>query len=97
MSSYAINVTDAATVAAGVNFAREHNVRLVVKNTGHDFLGRSAGKGALALWTHHLKGIEVLNYTSSRYTGPAMRLGAGMQVLEIYEAAAARGFRTVVG
>jgi hypothetical protein len=96
MSSYAINVTDAATVAAGVNFAREHNVRLVVKNTGHDFLGRSAGKGALALWTHHLKGIEVLNYTSSGYTGPAMRLGAGMQVLEIYEAAAARGFRTVV-
>ncbi|KAE8829711.1 hypothetical protein HRS9122_09526 [Pyrenophora teres f. teres] len=97
MSSYAINVSDAATVAAGVNFARKRNMRLVVKNTGHDFLGRSAGKGALALWTHNLKSAEVLNYTSSRYTGPAMRLGAGMQVLEIYKFAAAHGLRAVGG
>lgn len=35
---YAINVTGASDVAAGLKFAKEHNVRLVVKNTGHEFV-----------------------------------------------------------
>lgn len=29
---------------------------LVIKNTGHDWMGRSAGTGSLGLWTHHWKG-----------------------------------------
>ena len=37
---YTINVTAVADVAAGVRFAREKNIRLVVRNTGHDLLRR---------------------------------------------------------
>ena len=37
---YVINATSVADVQAGVNFARTWNVRLVVKATGHDYLGR---------------------------------------------------------
>jgi hypothetical protein len=37
---YVVNATSAAHVQAGVNFARENNVRLIVKGTGHDYLGR---------------------------------------------------------
>ena len=97
MASYAINVSDAASAAAGVSFARGHNLRLVVKNTGHDYQGRSSGRGALALWTHNLKEKSVVNYNSSLYTGPALRLGAGVQVQELYEFAGANGLRVVSG
>lgn len=37
---YVINATSATDVKKGVEFARRHNVRLIVKNTGHDYLGR---------------------------------------------------------
>ncbi len=34
--AYSINATGAADIAAGIKFAKEHNVRLVIKNTGHE-------------------------------------------------------------
>jgi hypothetical protein len=37
---YVVNATSKEDVKAGVNFARERNVRLIVKGTGHDYLGR---------------------------------------------------------
>ena len=39
-SIYVVKATSAEHVAAGVNFARNHNIRLNVKGTGHDYLGR---------------------------------------------------------
>ena len=33
---YSINVNSAADVAAGVKFAQDKNIRLVIKNTGHE-------------------------------------------------------------
>jgi len=87
-SSYSINVKTVAQIQLAVNFARLSNLRLVIKNTGHDFNGRSTGKNALSLWTHNLKDISyVENYRSADYNGPAMKLGAGVQVHELYEAA----------
>ncbi|KAK6329819.1 hypothetical protein TWF730_006117 [Orbilia blumenaviensis] len=38
--SYVIDATDVEAVQAGINFAREHKIRLVIKATGHEFLGR---------------------------------------------------------
>lgn len=37
---YVVNATCAEDVKLGVDFAREKGVRLVVKGTGHDYLGR---------------------------------------------------------
>lgn len=37
---YSINATNVAQIQLGLNFARNLNVRLVVRNTGHDFLVR---------------------------------------------------------
>ncbi|KAL1960964.1 hypothetical protein VTO42DRAFT_4852 [Malbranchea cinnamomea] len=34
--------------------------RLTIKNTGHDFSGKSAGAGSLSIWTHNLKDIEFI-------------------------------------
>lgn len=37
---YTINATEPAELAAGMAFARKNNIRLVVRNTGHDILGK---------------------------------------------------------
>lgn len=95
--SYAINVSTVAQIQLAVNFARNSNIRFVVKNTGHDFLGKSTGAGALSVWMHHLKDIAFISeYNSAGYKGSAVKIGAGVQAEDVY--AAAKGFGgTVVG
>jgi hypothetical protein len=96
---YVINATKPEHVQLAVNFARNTGVRLIVKNTGHDFLGKSGGKDALSIWTHWMKDIEYIeNYEDSDlgYSGPAFKNGAGVQAFEIYKAAHDKG-RVVVG
>src|SRR5689334_10377383 len=61
--SYSVNVSTTSQVQLTVNFARNANIRLVIKNTGHDYLGKSSGAGAINIWTHNLKDIVFLpNY-----------------------------------
>ena len=95
---YFVNVSSAQDVLAGITFAKEKNIRLVVQNTGHDLLGKSAGQGALGLWEHPLKSTEIIqSYDSSSYRGPAMRIGAGVLAGEALAAAHKHGFRVVGG
>jgi hypothetical protein len=47
-----VNVTNVGHIQAAINFARSQQIRLVIKNTGHDFSGKSLGGGALSIWTH---------------------------------------------
>lgn len=35
---YSVKVTNVAQIQLAINFARNLNIRLVVRNTGHDFL-----------------------------------------------------------
>ena len=96
--SYVVNITSVAQVQLAVNFARNANLRLVVKNTGHDFLGKSLGAGALSIWTHHLNDIEFLPKTASpSWDGAAFRVGAGVQGYQLFEAADKYGVTTVGG
>lgn len=37
---YTINATKASDVSTGIKFAKENNIRLVIKNTGHDIVQR---------------------------------------------------------
>lgn len=96
--SYAVNVSCTADVSAALAFATKNNIRVVVRNTGHDFFGRSTGAGALGIWTHNLKSVSVIkNYSSAGYSGAAIKVGAGIQGFEILEAAHAQGFVAVTG
>lgn len=96
--SYAVNVSTVAHIQLAINFARNTGVRLVVKNTGHDFLGKSAGAGALSIWTHHLKDIKLIpNYQTSNWSGTAVKIGAGVQAYELYEAVRDAGIMVVGG
>ncbi|ORY71963.1 putative FAD-dependent isoamyl alcohol oxidase [Pseudomassariella vexata] len=96
--SHSINVSSAEDVIAGLEFARQKNVRLAIKTTGHDYMGKSTGLGGLALWMYNLKTADVIDqYESAWYSGPAIKLGSGMIVGESYEVAAAAGYRLVGG
>ncbi|KAL4877361.1 hypothetical protein BJY04DRAFT_230663 [Aspergillus karnatakaensis] len=97
---YVINATNVAQIQLGINFARNTGVRLVVKNTGHDFSGKSGGAGSLSIWTHNLKGIKhIENYSApgTDWTGPAFKAGSGVAAYEIYKAAQDHGLMVVGG
>ncbi|KAH8907907.1 FAD-binding domain-containing protein [Coniochaeta sp. PMI_546] len=86
---FVINATTADHVKLGVRFARRHNIRLVVKSTGHDYIGRSVAPNALSIWTHHLKGIK--RHKSFRpeccnvhINSTAVTVGAGEQMIDVY-------------
>ncbi|KAJ5957683.1 FAD linked oxidase N-terminal [Penicillium viridicatum] len=97
--TYAVNVSTVAQIQLAVNFARNLNLRLVVKNTGHDFNGKASGKGALSIWTHYLKDkVYFPNFKAADgYIGPAIKFGSGIQVSEAYEFAQSLGHSVVGG
>ncbi|XDG05430.1 hypothetical protein ABKA04_005045 [Annulohypoxylon sp. FPYF3050] len=93
----AIDIASPADAIAGVKFAHENNIRLTIKNTGHDYLGKSVGKGSLALWTHHLDSIDVKDYDQPWYKGPAIKFGSGVSGIRAIEAARDAGLRVPGG
>jgi hypothetical protein len=94
---YAVDARTATDYQTTIAFAIANNIRLVVRNTGHDYHGKSTGPGALGIWTHNMKSIQVLDYTSSSYNCKAMKTGAGVQGMEAYAAAQAQGLVVVGG
>lgn len=96
--SYVIKAATVSDIQTGVNFARNDFLRLVVKNTGHDVMGRSTGHGAFSIWTHGLKDMQYFDkYDGAGYTGPAIKLGGGVQTFELYKFANQKGVVAVAG
>ncbi|KAL8698041.1 MAG: hypothetical protein Q9201_006788 [Fulgogasparrea decipioides] len=95
--NYAISVVDPSDISRGIAFATNHNIRLVIRNTGHDYLGKSTGAGSLAIWTHHLKSLDFVDYDNSHYKGKAIKIGAGVQGIEAYEASQKVGLTVTSG
>ncbi|KAF8163701.1 hypothetical protein B0H34DRAFT_672644 [Crassisporium funariophilum] len=57
--SFYIDVEGSNDVLQAYAFSRRTGTTLVVKNSGHDFLGRSSAPNSLALWVHNLKSAGV--------------------------------------
>ncbi|KAL8285839.1 hypothetical protein RB601_005990 [Gaeumannomyces tritici] len=96
--SYSVNVSTAAHVQAALKFAQQSNIRVNIRNTGHDFLGRSTGAGALSIWTHNLQNIDFIDWKDAgAYEGPAVKVAAGVQGWQVTEAAHAKGLVVVGG
>lgn len=54
-SAYAVMARSTADVAAAVDFAREHRLRLVVKGGGHSYQGTSNAPDSLLVWTRSMR------------------------------------------
>lgn len=95
--SYSVKATEAEDVISALEFAKAENIRVLVRNTGHDFLGRSTGAGALAIWTQSLKSITFGDWSDENYTGPSVTVGAGVMGNELLEAVNKQGMTVVSG
>ncbi|CAF1262490.1 unnamed protein product [Rotaria sordida] len=87
VSVFAVNATLPEHVQKTVRFAATNNFRLVIKSTGHDYLGRSTAAGSLLLWLHHMKTMTLIEQYSScghASVSNAARIGAGVQWSEVY-------------
>ncbi|KAI2616846.1 FAD-binding domain-containing protein [Hypoxylon sp. NC1633] len=95
--SYTVNASGPDDIIAALKFSDEKNVRFVIRNTGHDYLGRSTGAGGLSVWLHNLKSTEILDCDNFHYVGKALKLGAGVLGYEALAAAHAAGLVVLTG
>lgn len=81
--TYVVRAKTKHHVKAGVDFATKHNLRVIVRNTGHDFLGRSTGYGSLIINTHSFQDVQFhRSWTPAKptgYRGSAVTISAGVQ------------------
>jgi FAD/FMN-containing dehydrogenase len=102
-SAYAVAASNAGDVVAAVNFARENNLRLVVKGGGHSYLGASNAPDSLLIWTRHLD--ELTSHDAFTPEGcearlapqPAVTVGAGAIWMHTYNEVTTKGGRYVQG
>lgn len=91
-SVYAVAARNANDIAAAVNFARENNLRLVVKGGGHSYQGTSNAPDSLLIWTRHMHDVTVQHdfvpEGCSRTHAPqrAVTVGAGATWMQVYDA-----------
>src|SRR5581483_3372192 len=82
-SAYAVAARNARDIAEAVDFARENDLRLVVKGGGQSYQGTSNAPDSLLIWTRHMN--EVTMHAAFVPNGcdnavppqPAVTLGAG--------------------
>jgi FAD/FMN-containing dehydrogenase len=58
-SVYAVAAKTTQDVVAAVNFARQNNLRLVVKGGGHSYQGTSNAADSLLVWTRHMNAVTL--------------------------------------
>ena len=102
-SSYAVKVRTTEDVVAAVNFARVHNLRLVVKGGGHSYQGTSDSADSLMIWTREMNAITMHDAfvphgcDANDAPQPAVTVETGARWYPVYEAVTTRGGRYVQG
>ena len=102
-SAYAVAARTTADVVAAVNFAREHNLRLVVKGGGHSYQGTSNAADSLLIWTRAMNRMVLHDaFVGQGCEGvgapqPAVTVEAGTIWMHVYNAVTTRAGRYVQG
>ncbi|KAF8187168.1 FAD-binding domain-containing protein [Pholiota molesta] len=99
--SYYIEVKDQNDVRVAYTFTQRTKIPLVIKNSGHDYFGRSAGPGTLALWTRKLDKLVLDRHFvpegCSFDATTALTVGAGQHFRAIYDFAKDNNITFVAG
>ena len=99
----AVAAESAADIAAAVDVARKHGLRLVVKGGGHSYFGNSNAADSLLVWTRRMDKVELhdsfVAAGAPAGTAPqgAVSIGAGAIWGRVYDAVAAKAGRYVQG
>lgn len=102
-SPYVVAAHKAADVRAAVNFARDNNLRLVVKGGGHSYQGTSNSRDSLLIWTRAMNGIVLHDSFVPEGCGgkvpaqPAVSLDSGVMWIDAYDAVTTKAGRYVQG
>lgn len=102
-SAYAVAAGNASDVAAAVDFARTHNLRLAVKGGGHSYQGTSNAPDSLLIWTRAMNAIALHDaFVGQGCAGkiapaPAVTIGAGAMWMDAYNAVTTQAGRYVQG
>ena len=99
-SVFAVAAETPADVAAAVNFARDNNLRLVVKGGGHSYLGTSNAPDSLLIWTRRMKAITLHDSFTPQGCAAAqaaVSVGAGTVWMHLYNEVTTRNGRYAQG
>ncbi len=102
-SAHAVAARTANDVAAAIDFAREHRLRLVIKGAGHSYHGTSCAPDSLLVWTRYLDAIALhdafvpAGCDARVAPARAVSVGAGAIWAQIYDAVTTRGGGYVQG
>jgi FAD/FMN-containing dehydrogenase len=102
-SAYAVAAASTQDVVAAVNFARRHNLRLVVKGGGHSYQGTSNAPDSLLIWTRAMNQITLheafvpRGCEKKQLPQTAVTVEAGAIWMHTYDAVTTKGGRYVQG
>ena len=102
-SVFAVAAKDANHVAAAVNFARENDLRLVVKGGGHSYQGTSNAADSLLVWTRHMHDVTMheafvpQGCDGKQATQRAVTCGSGAIWMQAYDAVTTKAGAYVQG
>jgi hypothetical protein len=102
-SVYAVAAETTDDVVAAVNFAREHNLRLVVKGGGHSYQGTSNAADSLLIWTREMNAVTVhdafvgVGCAGHHEPQPAVTVEAGAIWGQVYDAVTTKAGRYIQG
>lgn len=101
LSSYFVEAHTADDISKTLKFVRQHNIRVSIKNTGHDYFSRSATANSLAIWTHNMKNTEYHRTFKPKGCKKSYEnvgaIGAGIQAQEAWEFFEPLGMLVTVG
>jgi len=101
ISAYAVKARSGEDVAAAVDFARRHKLRLVVKGGAHSYQGTSNAPDSLLVWTRAMNRVELIDgFTPEGCADapvPAVSVEAGAMWIDVYDAVTTKGGRYAQG
>ncbi len=101
VSPYAVKARKGADVAAAVEFAHRHKLRLVVKGGAHSYQGTSNAADSLLVWTRAMNKVEMIDAFVPEGCAdapvPAVSVDAGAMWIDVYDKVTTKGGRYAQG